>query len=299
MAIGYGAVSMSAINSELGRYYASGISLDAAENGSYGCINQYSGARPSSGNPAYMSEWRGYNHGYRPGNSDYYGYDYYYTYCADSSGTRAVVRAIVNRVDYPSDACTGAYATYYYYSYAYVAYYYYDSACNSGGTCLKVGTQITMADGSTKNVEDLAVGDIVLSANVEELPDDQPSYLSLEIVKNWRKDTMDDYQYATAAVVATEVIELPQFFSINNGLMEMSADHIHLYKDVLDSKWKLGSTLDLKPGDQLIDINKNVITIDTISIIDTPTQVVKVDVENLDLFFANGVLTHNIKNIEI
>lgn len=31
MAIGYGTVNLSAINSELGRYYASGISLDAAE----------------------------------------------------------------------------------------------------------------------------------------------------------------------------------------------------------------------------------------------------------------------------
>jgi hypothetical protein len=301
MAIGYGSVSMSTINSELGRYYASGISLDAAENGSYGCINQYSGARPSSANPAYMSEWRGYDHGYRPGNSDYYGYDYYYTYCADSYGTMAVARAIVNRVDYPSDSCSGAYATYYYYAYAYVAYYYYDGSCytGGGGGCLKVGTQVTMADGSIKNIEDLVVGDLVLSADVEDLPDDKPSYLSLEIVKNWKKDLMDDYQYGTAAVTSLNVIEVPQFFSINNGLIEMSVDHINLYKDVIDSKWKLGSTLDLKPGDELIDINKNIITINSISIIDTPTQVVKLDLENLDLFFANGVLTHNKIEYEI
>lgn len=64
MAIGTGSVSMSQINSELGRASTSSISLDAAENGSYAAINSCSPSRPSSGNPASMSEWRGYNHSF-------------------------------------------------------------------------------------------------------------------------------------------------------------------------------------------------------------------------------------------
>ena len=62
MAIGTGQVSMTAINLELGRSSNSQISLDAAENGSYAAINSCSPSRPSSSNPASMSEWRGYNH---------------------------------------------------------------------------------------------------------------------------------------------------------------------------------------------------------------------------------------------
>lgn len=58
-----GSISMNQINIELGRASGTNISLDAAENGSYGAINQNSVAKPSSGNPASMSEWRGYNHG--------------------------------------------------------------------------------------------------------------------------------------------------------------------------------------------------------------------------------------------
>ena len=61
-----GAISMSQINTELGRSSTSGISLDAAENGSYGAINQNSTSRPSSGNPASLSEWYGYNHNASP-----------------------------------------------------------------------------------------------------------------------------------------------------------------------------------------------------------------------------------------
>ena len=64
MAIGTGSVSMSGINLELGRASNAQISLDAAENGSYAAINSCSPSRPSSSNPAAMSEWRGYNHSF-------------------------------------------------------------------------------------------------------------------------------------------------------------------------------------------------------------------------------------------
>lgn len=57
-----GQISMSQINTELNRSSTAQISLDAAENGDYGAINQSSTSRPSASNPAAMSEWYGYNH---------------------------------------------------------------------------------------------------------------------------------------------------------------------------------------------------------------------------------------------
>ena len=53
---------MSDINVELGRSSTATISLDTAENGGYATINTASTSRPSSTNPASMSEWYGYNH---------------------------------------------------------------------------------------------------------------------------------------------------------------------------------------------------------------------------------------------
>lgn len=58
-----GSISMSQINTELGRAAGTNISLNTAEDGGYAAINQKSVAKPSSANPASMSEWRGYNHG--------------------------------------------------------------------------------------------------------------------------------------------------------------------------------------------------------------------------------------------
>jgi hypothetical protein len=57
-----GTISMSQINTELGRSSTAQISLDTAEDGGYGAINQNSASRPSSGNPASLSEWYSYNH---------------------------------------------------------------------------------------------------------------------------------------------------------------------------------------------------------------------------------------------
>lgn len=57
-----GQISMSQINSELGRSSTANISLDTAENGGYAAINTCSPSHPDSGNPATMNEWHGYNH---------------------------------------------------------------------------------------------------------------------------------------------------------------------------------------------------------------------------------------------
>jgi hypothetical protein len=57
-----GTTAMSQINSELGRSSTALITLDNAENGAYATINVNSAIRPSSTNPAAISEWRGYNH---------------------------------------------------------------------------------------------------------------------------------------------------------------------------------------------------------------------------------------------
>jgi hypothetical protein len=61
-----GQIGLGDINVELGRSRTAQISLDTAENGGYGAINQNSRSRPSSTNPAAVSEWYNYNHTFVP-----------------------------------------------------------------------------------------------------------------------------------------------------------------------------------------------------------------------------------------
>lgn len=70
-----GTISMADINIELGRASNAMISLNDAENGVYETINTDSSSRPSSTNPASMSEWYSYDHNATPPapNSDIFG----------------------------------------------------------------------------------------------------------------------------------------------------------------------------------------------------------------------------------
>lgn len=68
-----GELSLGDINEELGRSRTSEISLNTAENGGYVAINVDSVSRPSSTNPATVSEWYSYNHSALPPESDLFG----------------------------------------------------------------------------------------------------------------------------------------------------------------------------------------------------------------------------------
>jgi hypothetical protein len=57
-----GPISLSQINTELGRSSTAAITLNTAEDGGYVAINSCSTNKPSATNPAAMSEWYGYNH---------------------------------------------------------------------------------------------------------------------------------------------------------------------------------------------------------------------------------------------
>jgi hypothetical protein len=57
-----GAISLSQINTELGRSSTATISIDSAENGTYSAINITSPSRPNGSRPNSFSEWYSYNH---------------------------------------------------------------------------------------------------------------------------------------------------------------------------------------------------------------------------------------------
>lgn len=82
-----GTIRFSQINTELGRSSTAQISLNTAEDGGYAAINTNSASRPSSSNPATMSEWYGYNHSATPARSISFSNLYSLGYTGSVSGT--------------------------------------------------------------------------------------------------------------------------------------------------------------------------------------------------------------------
>lgn len=106
-----GTISMSQINTELGRSSTASISLDTAENGGYATINTNSSSRPSATNPASMSEWYSYNHSAAPAKSVTFSNLMSIGYSGTITGTVTIVGAVATFSCYSTLYGTGRLST--------------------------------------------------------------------------------------------------------------------------------------------------------------------------------------------
>ena len=143
--------------------------------------------------------------------------------------------------------------------------------------CLIAGTMINMSDGSRKPVEEIEIGD---------------SLLSIQSLANFYKDE-------TFELIETLVLSIVQYTSkyiidINFGMLVTSESHIHIVKS--KGVWGIKKGFDLALGDILIGKYGNEIPITFIETKEESVTVYNIDVDNQDVYFANDILTHNKTN---
>jgi hypothetical protein len=159
----------------------------------------------------------------------------------------------------------------------------------SGGSgCVLFGTKIKMADGTIKLVQDVSVNDILYSKSVRTMPVKE----GLDNLYVWSTNSIvltDE----TVKVVSNRSQTVSEVYSINDGKLFTSWDHNHLFKH--NGIWKVGKTVNLEAGDSLIDETGKEIIINNMVKMTGQFIVYKLDVEENDLYIANGILTHNNK----
>jgi hypothetical protein len=153
------------------------------------------------------------------------------------------------------------------------------------GCCFPAGTKITMADGTIKNIEDIKLGDSVLSYNIE-----QKEFTSW-IVKMLSHPVHPVYD-----------IEL-----INGGLVQVTVDHPFYIKkpnsrigwgaiDATRSKDSItlqGDVLTLEVGDYLFTSDEQWIKVTNIVPSSEPTQTYNIlSFSGTKTYFANGILVY-------
>jgi hypothetical protein len=161
------------------------------------------------------------------------------------------------------------------------------SAGASGGGCLVRGTRITMADGSQKNIEDLAAGDRLMTLHIEGLGEEQDV--------DYHQWQATDLQYVPALTTVktllprrvSEVVRL-------NGILTSSVEHKHFIRR--DGLYYFERADQIRQGDYLLYERGSFIVVNSIQRMGGGFDVYNLDVEDIDVFFANGLLTHN-KNI--
>ena len=162
--------------------------------------------------------------------------------------------------------------------------------------CFLPGTLILMSDGITKPIEEVNVGDEVMSLDLPGLPDEDLGYLE------WKAFTMrpldaEDLEGLVERNRKTALVEnlfydyMDGYYSINNGYLKVTGEHdLFTYTD---KKWRWITAQELQEGMKLLNFLGNMVNIDSVEWIVGEVEVINFDVEPLDIYFAGGLLVHN------
>ena len=160
-------------------------------------------------------------------------------------------------------------------------------------SCLLEGTPIEMADGTTKLVEDLEIGDWVMSMNM-------PGQLD-EDNDDWRSCRFADEKTETFTQHSASVQDINfdfayNYWNINDGMEKITGEHEMLYKPINENTWMWQLVPNMKVGAHVMDKNGNEVEITSLeNLIDNDEgyEVVQIDVEPLDVYFGKTFLVHN------
>ena len=158
------------------------------------------------------------------------------------------------------------------------------SGGNGGeGSCFVVGTLITMSDYTTKKIEEIVAGDVVLSYNRS------TSTVGTAIVEQVQSPT---HRYFVdidfGSVTNTNTYDHP-YFVIGKGLCSYRPDLTEYRYGLTCSQLEVGDTCLVLDGTSVVEIDVSDIIVRDIEV----QTSYNLDTEELDMYFANGVLVHN------
>jgi hypothetical protein len=169
---------------------------------------------------------------------------------------------------------------------------------NQPDFCLLFGTKVTLADNTEINIEDLNVGDIIKAWAPIGLPDETLDATDTGATE-WRfyqtENNSGDYTEVTVRNLTFNFAS--SYYSINNGFLKATETHPLWVWDNEIQKYHFKIVETLKNGDRLIHFDETTglreIEITNIEVIVGDVEIVIVDVENVDVFLANGIISHN------
>lgn len=158
-----------------------------------------------------------------------------------------------------------------------------------GGGCISLDTPLTRSDGSTMEGRDVKVGDVIRAAVVDGMID--------ESIDDWRSWTTQDISTAKRVDVTVKHVDRSWFragYRINDSLT-ITKEH-----EILANKgqgWTWYDARDLEVGDIVLDDQLDEILIESLIYVTGEFDVVDLDVEEVDTYFAGGLLVHNMRRI--
>lgn len=155
--------------------------------------------------------------------------------------------------------------------------------------CFVAGTIITLSDGSQAAIETLSVGVELESSLINTLEDTN----NVTALYEWSSNELLETR-TTSTIAKFYPEDVTKTIIVNNGLLEATENHTQLAK--VNDSWRMISMEELTVGNILYASNGDLIPVTSIEINTEPRTVYKLTLsEESHTYFANNILTHNIK----
>ena len=168
---------------------------------------------------------------------------------------------------------------------------------NQPDFCLLFGTRVTTSSGAQLNVEDLVVGDRIKAWVPAGLPDESQDSESDQL--DWRFYMLDAAEGAAENVVVSDITFnfASGYYELNGGLIKATGTHPLWVYDIEINKYRFKAIEDVLIGDKVVTHNDEdglvEIEVYDIGIINEDIEIVTINVENADVYLANGTISHN------
>ena len=159
--------------------------------------------------------------------------------------------------------------------YALSAFYGWDWSA-----CLIVGTNINMADGSTKLVEDLEEGDELLSVELPEMGD---------VYSDYRIYNLDEVKLVSTKVTQV-VFDFSNHYYIVNDKFKGTTHPTMAFRNDYYEWWQIQ---DLLVNNKLITTDLSLDEVVAIGRVDEDVELVGIRVDKYNTYFAEGYLVHD------
>ena len=157
-------------------------------------------------------------------------------------------------------------------------------------SCLLFGSPVSKSDGSVVNVEDLNIGDEILSVSLQGSTDESSG--------DWTNDTFDKdgtFTQHSASVMRVLYEFANSYYDINDGQEKITGEHHMLYREAGNQNWVWKRAPNFQVGDYLMGKSGNEIAISSIvpNVNVDGYEVVQLDVEPDDFYVGQTFLVHN------
>ena len=172
-------------------------------------------------------------------------------------------------------------------------------------TCFTPDTKLTLADGTQKEIQELAIGDELLSLRMPnaQTEDEHPVIASEVSYAEYCITELGESEIVTSKII-NMFFDFSDTYYVINGNIKVTGEHPFFVKipdgyylptegQSSEEFWCWEYVRNLGVGQIMYDKDMKEVPIDTIEEIEKEIEIVNIDVDGNNTYFAEGILVHN------